>query len=68
MSRIDVVRNEEVGRKACIERELTCRVNLRVLRWFGNVERMDEYPMARRLLMAEVSGGWVWDALTKLRG
>ena len=31
----------------------------RVLRWFGNVERMDEYPMARRVLMVEVSGGRV---------
>ena len=31
----------------------------RVLRWFGQVERMDEYSMARRELMAEVSGGRV---------
>ena len=29
------------------------------LRWFGYVERMDEYRMARRVLMATVSGGWV---------
>ena len=29
------------------------------MRWFGHVERMDEYRMARRVLMAEVSGGWV---------
>ena len=29
------------------------------MRWFGHVERMDEYRMARRLLMAEVSGGRV---------
>ena len=27
-----------------------------VLRWFGQVERMDEYPMARRVIMEEVSG------------
>ena len=27
-----------------------------VLRWSGHVERMDEYRMARRVLMAEVSG------------
>ena len=26
---------------------------------FGHVERMDEYRMARRVLMAEVSGGRV---------
>ena len=29
------------------------------MRWFGHVERMDEYRMARRILMAEVSGGRV---------
>ena len=28
-----------------------------LLRWFGLVERMDEYRMARRVLMAEVSEG-----------
>ena len=31
------------------------RVDQRVLRWFGHVEGMDEYRMARRLLMAELS-------------
>ena len=31
----------------------------RVLRWFGHMERMDEYRMARRMLLTEVSGGWV---------
>ena len=29
------------------------------MRWFGYVEKMDEYRMARRVLMAEVSGGRV---------
>ena len=29
------------------------------MRWYGHVERMDEYHMARRVLMAEVSGGRV---------
>ena len=53
------VRNEEVRRRAGIERELTSRADQRVLRWFGHVERMDEYRMARSLLMAEVSGGRV---------
>ena len=51
--RLDRVRNEEVRRRAGIERELASRS----LRWFGHVERMDEYRMARRVLMAEVSGG-----------
>ena len=31
----------------------------RVLRWFEHVERMDEYRIARRVLMAEASGGRV---------
>ena len=46
-------------RRARIERELACRADQRVLRWFGHVERMDEYGIARRVLMAEVSGGRV---------
>ena len=41
------------------ERELASRADQRVLRWFGHEERMDEYRMARRMLMAEVSGGRV---------
>ena len=57
VSRMDRVRNEEVRRRAGIERELASRADQRVLRWFGQVERMDEYRMARRRLMAEVSGG-----------
>ena len=44
-------------RIAGIERELASSVDQRVLRRFGHVERMDEYRMARRVLMAEVSGG-----------
>ena len=59
VSRMDRVTNEEVHRRAEIERELASRADQRVLRWFGHVERMDEYRMARRVLMAEVSGGQV---------
>ena len=29
------------------------------MRWFGHVERIDEYRMARRVLVEEVSGGRV---------
>ena len=54
---MDRVRNEEVRRKAGIERELASRADQRVLRWFGHVERMDEYRMARKVLMTVVSGG-----------
>ena len=42
-----------------IERELASRADQRVLRWFGHVERMDEYRIARRMLMKEVSSGRV---------
>ena len=53
------VRNEEVHRRAGIERELARKTDQRVVRWFGHVDRMNEYRMARRVLMAEVSGGHV---------
>ena len=56
---MDRVRNEEVRRRAGIERELASRADQRVFRWFGHMERMDEYRMVRRVLMAEVSGGRV---------
>ena len=59
VSRMDRVRNEEVSRRAGKERELASGADQRVVRWFGHVERMDEYHMARRVLMAEVSGRWV---------
>ena len=46
-------------RRAGIERELASRADLRALRWFGHVERIDDYRIARRVWMAEVSGGRV---------
>ena len=46
-------------RRTGIERELASRADQRVLRWFGHLERIDEYCMARRVLMAEISGGRV---------
>ena len=57
VSLMDRVRNEELRRRAGIERELASRADQRVLRWFGHVGRMDEHRIARRVLMAEVSGG-----------
>ena len=45
-SRMDGVRNEEVRSRAGIERELASRADQRGLRFFGHVERMDEYRMA----------------------
>ena len=46
-------------RRAGIERELASRAYQRVLRWFGHAERIDDYRIGRRVLMAEVSGGRV---------
>ena len=42
-----------------IKKELGSRADQRVVRWFGHTERMDEYRMSRRVLMADVSGGRV---------
>ena len=53
---MDSVRNEE---RAEIERQLESRADQRILRFFGHVKKMDECRMARRVLMAEVSGGRV---------
>ena len=50
---MDRVRNEEVHRRAGIERDFVSRVDQRVLRWFGLVQRMAECCIPRRLLMAE---------------
>ena len=46
-------------KRARIKRVLASREYQRVLRWFGHVERMDEYRMERMVFMAEVSGGRV---------
>ena len=42
-------------RRAGIKWELASRADQTALTWFGHVERVDEYPMARRVLMADVS-------------
>ena len=48
VSRMDRVRNEEVRRRAGMQRELVSRADQRVLRWFGHVERMDEYRYVQK--------------------
>ena len=53
---MDRVRKEVEHIRAGIEMELSSRVDQRVVRWFGHVERMCEYRIARKVLMAEVSG------------
>ena len=59
VSRMDRVRNAEVRRRAEIERVLASRADQRISRWFGHVERIDEYRMPRMVFMAEDSGGRV---------
>ena len=44
-------------RRAGIERELASRADQRVFRWFWHLERMYEYRISKRVLMAELSGG-----------
>ena len=49
-------RNENIPRRAGIKKGLACRVDQRVIRWFGHVERMDQQRMVRSVLMEAVSG------------
>ena len=44
---------------AVIERELASRVDQRVLRWSGHVEKMDEHRLSIMVLEIEVSLGRV---------
>ena len=53
------VRNEEVRRRVQVERQLPGRVDQCVLRWFGNVERMDEQHMAKKVMISNVEGNTV---------
>ena len=69
-SLMDRVRNEEMRRRAGIEMELASRAGQRVLRLFGHVKRMDEYRMARRVLMVKISEGrpmLLWSTEEELR-
>ena len=59
VSRMDIVGNEEVRRRAGIEREIASRANQRLLRWFGHVERMDEYRLVRKVLRPKSVEEWI---------
>ena len=65
---MDRVGNEEELRRAGIESELVPRADERVLRWFGHVERMDNYHMVRRVLMDEVVGAGTRETEVRLDG
>ena len=49
VSRMDRVRNGDLRGRAGIERELASGADQRILKWFGHVERMDEYGMGTRV-------------------
>ena len=51
---MDRVSKEYVSRSDEIGRDLASSVDQRVLRWFGHVERMAEYRMARRVSIVDV--------------
>ena len=56
---MDRVKNEEVRRRAGTKWKLASRADQRVFRWFGHGRWFghDDFCMARRVLMAKVSGG-----------
>ena len=56
VTRMDRVRNEEVRRRTGVERELGDRVDERVLRWYGHMERMSEERLVKEVWKAEVEG------------
>ena len=56
VTRWDRIRNEEIRRRAGIEETHAEKVDRRVLRWFGHVERMDEGRWPRKVKAAKVEG------------
>ena len=56
ISLMDRTRNEIVRARAGVRGELSARVDMNVLRWFGHVERMDNERLLKRVVNAEVDG------------
>ena len=56
VTRWDRISNEEIQRRAGIEETLAEKIDKRVLRWFGNVERMDDGRWPRKVKAAKVEG------------
>ena len=52
VSWLDRVRNEVVRVRTGVRRELAARVDINVLRWFGNVERMDNERLLKNVVNA----------------
>ena len=52
---LDRVRNEVVGARTGVGRELTARVHMNPLRWFGHVERIDNDQLLKKVMNVEVN-------------
>ena len=50
------MRNEEVRRRVHLEQQLSDRVDQSVLRWLGQMERMDEEQRVKRVMDADEEG------------
>ena len=57
VSRLDRVRNEVVGARTGLRRELAARIDANISRWFGHVERMDNERLLKKVMNVKVEGG-----------
>ena len=56
VTRMDRVRNEVVRERVGVSEKLSKRVDRKVLKWFGHVERMGNERMTKRVYVSEVEG------------
>jgi hypothetical protein len=56
VSLLDRRRNEKVRRMTGVVKELACRVDCSVLKWFGHIERMSKEQLVKRVLKSVASG------------
>ena len=54
--RIDRVPNARIRELCGVRKGLDERINEGVLRWFGHVERMERYKIAKRVYVGECAG------------
>ena len=52
----DRLRNEEVRERVGVPEKMSNRVDRKVLKWFGHVERMGGERLTKRVYMSEVEG------------
>ena len=56
VTRRDRVRNEVVRQRVGVHEKLSKRIDRKVLKWFGHVERMGSERLTKRVYMSEVGG------------